>query len=97
MPGKRKRAVIEVSQELSAVRHVRRRHEGTTRGAPRPIERQGKYGLVSTPNEVIAGHLRTASAGAQLSPSAPGAARQPLGDITNRQVAGPSKVNVQNK
>jgi len=33
-----------------------------------PSERQGKYGRVSTPTKVIAGHLRTASAGAQLSP-----------------------------
>ena len=32
-----------------------------------PIERQGKYGRVSMPTKVIAGHLRTASAGAQLS------------------------------
>ncbi len=34
----------------------------------RKIERQGKYGRVSTPAEVIAGHLQTASAGVQLSP-----------------------------
>ncbi len=32
------------------------------------IERQGKYGWVLTPTEVIAAHLGTASAGAQLSP-----------------------------
>ncbi len=45
------------------------------------------------------GHLGTASAGAKLSPpSAPAAARQPLVDITNRQVAGScSNVNTQNK
>ena len=33
----------------------------------RKIERQGKYDQVLTPVEVIAGHLRIASAGVQLS------------------------------
>ena len=68
MPGKRKKAVVEVSQELPAARHARRRRQGASRGARAEIERQGKYDQVLTPIELIAGHLRIASAGVQLSP-----------------------------
>jgi len=44
MPAKKNKAVDEVSQELSAERHVKRRRQGTSRGARAEIERQGKYG-----------------------------------------------------
>ena len=91
MPGKRKKAVVEVFRELSAERHVIRSRQDN-RGAR--AENRGARSVrpMSTPNQVMAGHvnlrLQAVCSLLSLMHALCAAARQPVKDTAIRKIAG---------